>query len=205
MALLNVLTFNNNNLTDINLSNLYNLQFLSCKNNLLMHLDLSQNPQLINLLCSNNSNLQTINFNNGTIQSFPPTQGPTENWTGLPNLSAICADNGEISSLQNYLISCGIPQPVNISTNCALNNDTFATNDFLVAPNPSDGIFNIQFGTTIAKGSVIVYSMLGQKLYERTIANEATTTLQVNELPSGSYLVSVQDENNIKNKIIVKK
>lgn len=47
--------------------------------------------------------------------------------------------------------------------------------------------------------------MFGQKLYERTIANEATTTLQVNELPSGSYIVSVQDENNIKNKIIVKK
>lgn len=101
LTLLTTIFCQNNILNQINLSYLSNLKVLYCKNNFLQHIDVSQNPQLQSLVCSNNSNLQTINFNNGTVQSFPPTQGPTENWTGLPNLSAICADNGEISSLQN--------------------------------------------------------------------------------------------------------
>lgn len=198
-----LLACHQNQLTELDVSNLPDLYYLYAFQNLLTTLNLSSNPQINTISIGYNPNLTSVNIKNNTNQIFPAN---AQCWINCPNLSCITVDQGEITAMQNFLQNCGITQPISISTAvCNLNTNTFATNDFLVAPNPSDGIFTISFGTTIAKGSVIVYSMLGQKLYERTVANEATTTVQVNELPSGSYIVSVQDENNINNKIIVKK
>ncbi len=89
---LEVLWVNNNQITNLDVSVLTNLQQLNCSFNQLSSLDVSELPNLIFLNCARNL-LTALFIKNGSIES-------TLIFGVNPNLSFICADEDQVSSVQ---------------------------------------------------------------------------------------------------------
>lgn len=113
---LQMLRINNNQLTSLLLSNLPGLFALECGKNFLTSLDLSQTP-VIYLTCPYNPNLEYINIKNGAIT----TNASYFNFVSLPVLQSICADEAEISVVNNAL-NIQLPgNNVSVSSFCNFN------------------------------------------------------------------------------------
>lgn len=65
--------------------------------------------------------------------------------------------------------------------------------DFTVYPNPSNGNFNLDFGIEKLNYSIEIFSSIGQKIFEKSNANE--TTMELTNFKSGIYLVKVTKDN----------
>jgi endonuclease I len=65
---------------------------------------------------------------------------------------------------------------------------TLSTNDFNIYPNPSNGNFNINFGNSNESYSVEIYSLIGQKVFEKENVN---SLVSVSNLKIGIYLIKV--------------
>lgn len=216
-----------NQITNVNLSYLINLQTISCENsqlltidfsglnnlkraylqdNLFTNLDFSNNPLFDELQCSNNPNLTTLKINNNFLQKFTPTYAWLPiNWTNLPNLSTICADSFEVADLQSFLVSCGITQPITINTSCTLDNDVFETSNISIYPNPSNGLFTVDFGNSIETANLMIYNMLGQEVYSENIKNATTKTLNLEHLSKGTYVLKYVENSLVESrKILIK-
>ena len=99
--LLNINVNNNNNLvildcshnqiSSVNLTQNTSLTGLNCSSNQLTTLDLSQNAML-SLACGNNQ-LNTLFIKNGSLEGFI-------SFVNNPNLQYICADEGQVASIQ---------------------------------------------------------------------------------------------------------
>lgn len=63
-----------------------------------------------------------------------------------------------------------------------------STNDFNIYPNPSNGNFNINFGNSNESYSVEIYSLIGQKVFEKENVN---SLVSVSNLKTGIYLIKV--------------
>lgn len=90
---LGTLYLSSNQLTSIDLSTSPQLHILSLGNNLLTTIDISHNP-LLSSPSLNNNNLQTMFLKNGL-------NGGSGYYPNNPNLSYICCDEGEITSVLN--------------------------------------------------------------------------------------------------------
>ncbi|MGC4040150.1 MAG: leucine-rich repeat domain-containing protein [Flavobacterium sp.] len=86
--------------TVLDLSNQHLLQILYCNNNQLATLDVNNSPLLNDLRCYDNQ-LTTLFLKNGRNEE-------TINLTNNPGLEYICADNGQIESIQTMLNSLGM-------------------------------------------------------------------------------------------------
>jgi len=89
----------NNQISDLDLSQNNNLQEFSCYNTQVTTLDLSQKPNLYNIGCGNNNFLTYLNVKNGLNGSV--------SFQGTPNLRYICADDGELTAIQNSIDQYG--------------------------------------------------------------------------------------------------
>jgi subtilisin-like proprotein convertase family protein len=72
----------------------------------------------------------------------------------------------------------------------------FEINDFVVYPNPNKGNFNVQFTSKSSNGvKVIVYDILGRKLFENEFANKSSfnENIQLKNAQPGFYLLTVID------------
>jgi Leucine-rich repeat (LRR) protein len=104
------LVCNSNFLTDLNLSGLINLQFLNCRNNQLQTLDVNEQINLQQIFCYDNL-LTSLYVKNGVNESI-------FSFYNNPNLQFICADDIQISSIQNQLTSLGMATTVS-NTYCS--------------------------------------------------------------------------------------
>jgi len=76
------------------------------------------------------------------------------------------------------------------------------TNDFKIYPNPSNGNFNIIFDDSNAIHSVEIFSLLGQKVFEKE--KTGSSSISVNNLQKGIYLLKVtKDSKSRTQKIII--
>jgi uncharacterized repeat protein (TIGR03803 family) len=66
-----------------------------------------------------------------------------------------------------------------------------------VYPNPSNGIFTIKFKYINNYNLIEVWSMLGQKIDERMIANSQSTVIDLSKDPKGVYLLKVWQQNQV--------
>lgn len=91
-----------------------------------------------------------------------------------------------------------------LSWNCysGLGIETLSQKEFKIYPNPSKGNFNIIFDDSNAKHSVQIFSLLGQKVFEK--CNAQSASISVTNLQKGTYLVKVtSDSKSRTEKIIV--
>jgi hypothetical protein len=87
--------------------------------------------------------------------------------------------------VRNYPMNNGETKSLFVSQDTALN--------FMVYPNPSNGILNIQFHDFSPKNYAL-YDILG-KLLLSGITNENLTTLNISTLSSGIYMLNINTMN----------
>ena len=81
------------------------------------------------------------------------------------------------------------------------NKDEVLNNNIHIYPNPSSGIFNIEFNETLAQ-KVTVYDAIGKVVYENmTDTNSTNVRIDISEFTTGMYFVKI----NAREKVIIKK
>jgi len=80
--------------------------------------------------------------------------------------------------------------------------ETLSQKEFKIYPNPSNGDFNIIFDDSNGLNSVEIFSLLGQKVFEKR--NSQSSSISVNNLQKGIYLIKVtKDSKSRTEKIII--
>lgn len=79
---------------------------------------------------------------------------------------------------------------------------TISSTDFNIYPNPSNGNFNIYFNSMEKEYAIEIYSMLGQKVFEKS--GITTQNITISQLQAGAYLVKItRDSESVMKKVIV--
>jgi Leucine-rich repeat (LRR) protein len=108
-------------ISSLNLQGLNNLQYLSCNNNLLTSLNVSENANLETLVCSQNllttldvsnlTNLKTLFCINNQLTTLFIKNSSNEvnalSFGNNPNLTYICADESQLTNVQNLIVQNG--------------------------------------------------------------------------------------------------
>lgn len=230
---LNYLTCHHNQLTNLNFDGLTALGMINCSYNNLSTVDVSNMnhepspPPWVVVNCSYNPNLTTINtkdsyrmqfdynFRHSNIegQTIPPSPPTTSiNFIGTPNLQFFCADENELTYVQNKINTADYTNPnCQLSSTCEFllsNGNTPTISDFAwVYPNPFDNTFNLVVDPLGNDNvNVFVYDMTG-KLVEKKEYNP--TGVQLAHLgqnyTSGLYFVVVSQGNAIQTLRILKR
>jgi hypothetical protein len=84
------------------------------------------------------------------------------------------------STVTNICSTVGIQSPIHNQQN-----------ETVVYPNPSNGNFIIEFPETILRGNVVVYSLIGELIFEKAILNATQLEVQVATISSGFYFLKV--------------
>ena len=80
--------------------------------------------------------------------------------------------------------------------------ETLSQKDFKIYPNPSNGDFNIIFDNSDGAHSIEIFSLLGQKVFEKN--NIQSSSISVTNLQKGTYLIKVtKDSKSRTEKIII--
>ena len=89
----------------------------------------------------------------------------------------------------------------------ALSEDNFSINNLSIYPNPNKGNFNIQFTSNSNNEiNVGVHDMRGRQIFAKKYSNNGlfNETLQLNNVQSGIYLVTIQDgSSKVSKKIVI--
>ncbi|MGX7668787.1 zinc-dependent metalloprotease [Flavobacterium pedocola] len=112
-------------------------------------------------------------------------QNPNGTWT-FGVLDNAAQDTGTINTYALTICS----QTVTLSAN------NFGLENFTIYPNPNNGNFNVQFDTNSGNEvSIEVHDMRGRLVFEKAYQNNGTfnQNIQLNNVQSGIYLVTVQD------------
>ena len=135
------------------------------------------------LVCGNNPGIS------GTVipaQALSAFNGQSS--TGIWTLTVLDAFNQDGGSLNSWSLNvCGLA-PLAVNEN--------ALQNFVVYPNPSNGNFTVQFNSNSSNSIKIgVHDMRGRQIFDKVYQNAAVfnQNIQLNNLQSGVYLVSVQD------------
>jgi hypothetical protein len=197
---------NNNQITSIDFSNNIALQRAFLWNNQFTTLNFGNNPNFFDLECKNNPNLTTINIKNGATQLFPPNTFYNECWSNCPNLSYICADANEISSLQSFLSTCGNSASITVDSLCPLGNEEFSVNSLVFYPNPVADILHIDLTNETTKfEQVTIVDSVGKTIVTKKITPFTTNEIEVTSLQSGFYFVILNNNEVSKKMKLIKK
>ena len=80
--------------------------------------------------------------------------------------------------------------------------ETLSQKEFKIYPNPSKGNFNVIFNNPNGNHSVQIFSLLGQKVFEKN--NTQSSSISVTNLQKGTYLIKVtKDSKSRTDKIII--
>ncbi|MCY7349739.1 MAG: PQQ-dependent sugar dehydrogenase [Cytophagaceae bacterium] len=77
------------------------------------------------------------------------------------------------------------------ATNVAATNTTLGGHEVLIYPNPASTAINVAVGDAFANATVKIYDLTGRLVKEITL-NETEGEIDIDELPNGIYLVTVQ-------------
>lgn len=194
------LDISSNYLNSLDFTGLTSLKILKCDFNQFSVLDFSENNMLSSLYCKNN-NLTSINLKNVINHDFSNVNF-NDCWkTGNPNLATICVDASELASVQNHLNNCGTAQTINITSNCGLGSEEFATNKVVLYPNPTSSIITINSNETIE--SIDLYDSLGRVLVSKIVESNEVS-LELSNYNNGVYFVKIIKDNSEKIEKILK-
>ena len=86
-------------------------------------------------------------------------------------------------------------------TTQVLSSETFSLDKIKLYPNPVKSIFNISLDKEIT--TVSIYNLLGQEVLSKSV-NSNETSIDVNDLTAGTYLVKVTSNNEVKTLKVIK-
>lgn len=141
----------------------------------------------------------TINNSNGNINQFP---GSTLFPASYPFTYTICdllhpaicsTTNGWISVIADSAKMANI-----ITEHKSLEKTS-------IYPNPSNGIFTIDFENRIKEVEIEVYSLLGQKIFKTSIFDVTQSDIDLSNFINGAYLIKISDGLNLINYVVIKK
>lgn len=96
----------------------------------------------------------------------------------------------------------GIPD-FGLALSKGLSLEAFSKNDFIIYPNPTSDIVSVTFPEGLNNGTVIIYTVLGQKVLEKKITSQSPT-ISIKSLSNGMYLYKIDSDGFSKNGKIVK-
>ncbi|MCF6131029.1 T9SS type A sorting domain-containing protein [Flavobacterium wongokense] len=174
----------NNQIPSFSFSDVSNLQILDCSANQISNLDVSPLPQLLVLNCHNNPQLLNLNIKNGSNEPFL-------DFSNNPNLVYICADEDQLTNVQNLIAQYGY-------TNCEVNSlcDLATTNfdlssNLRLFPNPSKNYINLEVDGGLTIESISIYDIPGQTIIAIPNAG-SVSVLNVSELNAGIYFIKFE-------------
>ena len=174
---------NNNNLTSIDVSNAPNLFLFYTMNNQLETINLTNNSSLRFFRAENNdlNNVDIRNNTNNIITEFVATQNP--------NLTCVLVDNTNAAYLSNWQVdnSCHFVADENECQTLTI--EEIENVDFSMFPNPASTHVNINLDVSSAQ--LKIYSIQGLFVKERVL-NQGKNNIDVSDLSSGIYLVSIE-------------
>ncbi|UGS23827.1 zinc-dependent metalloprotease [Flavobacterium channae] len=191
-----------NSITDVNVTLASNHTYFWDMEISLTHPD-GTSMKLSNHLCNGLASGFNIVFDdNGTpiVCSGNPVTGtympsnPLSVFNGKPangtwTLSAFDWWAGDSGSLNNFTVQI-------CSQVATLTSESFGLENFILSPNPNNGNFNIQFNSTTGNEIKInVHDIRGREIFNKSYQNNGlfNENLQLNNVQSGIYLVTVQD------------
>ncbi len=114
----------------------------------------------------------------------------------------VCLQNNQNNCVDNlvFVHVGGTNRMVNTS-----NTNELDPLNVIIAPNPSDSIFNINLGEIPTEKVILeVYNPVGQKVYNDNMTNEQTHELQLNTLSSGTYILKITYKDQVIKKMLIK-
>lgn len=110
----------------------------------------------------------------------------------------LCTSTGA-SNWQQFKITEGTPSSSRVRN---LEDEVSGAIEFVVYPNPSSGIFNIRSSQDLGEVRVTVYNTLGQLIYDQLLSSDEST-INLNSVDSGIYVIKVTSENYTKSQQIM--
>jgi endonuclease I/chitodextrinase len=152
---------------------------------------------------SGNSGTFSLRVNGNIVGTIPfGAPGGLATTTTISNINI--AGDVTISITDNSNLATSRVAFDDLSWTCfsGLGLETLSQEDFKIYPNPSNGDFNIVFDDSNGTHSVEIFSLLGQKVFEKE--KTASSSISVNNLQKGTYLIKVtKDSKSIVKKIVI--
>jgi hypothetical protein len=186
-----LLSMGNNDISELDLVDNNALLILECAETQLESLDLSRNTGLTSLICNDNSVLSYINLKNGNNENLTFSGPFPSNFENLPNLETICIDDINNTALIDE-ITGQVGHQVDFTEDCTLGMADADFNEVRIYPVPIGNKLYISALTPIVQ--MDVYNLLGQKVLSLAQKNPIVE-VSVEKLPTGVYLVMLQDTN----------
>lgn len=146
---------------------------------------------------------------NGTSFSSPIMAGMIAClWQAFPKktnreIRELVLKSSDKFSTPNNQHGFGIPDfALAVSSQLAL--ESFSKDDFILYPNPASDTVSISLPAKFARATVLVYSILGQKVLEQEITSQASI-ISLKSLNEGMYLYKVESDGFSKTGKIIKK
>lgn len=178
-----------NQLTSLDVSQNPNIVGLDCSENSITSVDITQNPSIHFLSCQNNQ-LNSLNVKNGNSSAIYNL-----NANPNPNLTCIQVDDEVAANNNEYPYSVWIVHAqVTYSEECALGIEDNESRTFIMFPNPTQNVLNIQANKAVK--NIKIFSLQGQLIKEASGAE-----IDVSALDSGIYFAKVS----LEGKTLIKK
>ena len=192
---LNSIYCNNNLIPTLSFTDLPNLQIVDCSANQISDLDVSSLAVLSLLNCHNNPLLTHLNIKNGSNELFL-------DFSNNQNLQTICADEDQITAIENLIIEYGYTS-CQVNSQCNLMTPNFAINSyFLIYPNPVKNVLNLKIKEMIDLKTLYIYNALGQIVMTIPNAKELST-ISVTALKPGTYFIRMlTNKGNVSTKFV---
>jgi uncharacterized delta-60 repeat protein len=123
--------------------------------------------------------------NNGFINPFPTIDGACSSALIQPdNKIVLVGSASNTDSTQNCIALVRLNPG-------ALSHESFEINQNIIYPNPTSGIINFNSaGFNDTPYSIVVYNVMGQKVFEKQNETKEITSINLSDLTEGSYFIS---------------
>ena len=146
-------------------------------------------PCLFNFKLANTKNADSYrwDFGDGTPRSSVPTPAHAYSSSGSYAVKAVLRNDCDSTVLLKavYCNATGIDKN-------QLDNETIK-----LYPNPASNVLTIKSENAIMLKEVIIYNLLGQKVYETEVQNQHQYSINITHMPSGIYSVYIKTDKDV--------
>ncbi len=167
---------------------------------------------LLDIPCGANENINCTMDDDGDVPAcagIPAVTGSIKPVTPLSTLNTLPADgvwvlkvfdfnNEDGGTIDNFSINlCRVQVALAVVTNPILNSNVY--------PNPTKGIVNVSIPALIEKATINLYDLQGRQILSKE-TNQVNTSIGIENLQDGIYLVTIQNDlGSITKKIILRR